>query len=855
MRLLILAGVLFAQGAWSDEALGQTDPFGVRRATCPVCEQEFEYGGGRHCHFTWGRDSDLRWRSTGDGHELILSCYRCGYVRSTRSFASAPSPEVCAKIRAEIEPTLQKRRIAAEKLGFRLSRSGSWEMIRERYQHAQQILEWEEAPAWEMANHFRRAGWAMRAESGQLIGGLRFFSETRDDYEQSKQHPEKDSPDIDPSLLWAESLLGQLRQKETEIEPGKLVVAAAIFAAVGETGHAQRLFEAMARPALAKSTVLSSPMIQGFLGDLRELVEEEVRFLNRHLDFAEQCLTGERDPQFHDAKRAVVAGETSRKRGEADQALRWYSIAISNAENPPWFVEHVAELYQRVAGEAYPESDRLALLRASQERALIALENPEKTDEGLENLRDQGGALVVEGLTRALDSRYGEVRSNAALLLRSHHDCSDVVVAKLGSLLVDDPEVAWQAALGIAEFGRPASLPAVVEVITRPGGGVAEGYAARRILQAMVMYLGFLGDESHVELIWRLRQQTRDEAQTALERLANRELPQFQTIEELRKWFAEHRPGTQEQWAVAGLKEVGIELPALGDPARVAGLVDLLEHEEARIRCHAVRLLRIETGQSFPWQSIASDSDGYVIERQRREAVELWSGWAAEKRAAEKGTDESTGQPPKTQPQSEREGVGMSHFADEWVSLEEQLETLAALGLKLNAGVGLEELTMFEEREELEDQPYQGLIEAMGRETETEPEVPICASLWLCDYERVYDDGDYSAILERLEQMTGGALGLASIRDHVDLEEEVAWVEFELKGDRVRWDFEVDDDWLDPMILVKYDDLLKNVRSEVRLYSNHTDYGQEAFIGAFTAEHKREFDKLSRVKFAPVPRG
>ena len=108
--------------------------------------------------------------------------------------------------------------------------------------------------------------------------------------------------------------------------------------------------------------------------------------------------------------------------------------------------------------------------------------------------------------------------------------------------------------------------------------------------------------------------------------------------------------------------------------------------------------------------------------------------------------------------------------------------------------------------------------------------------------------GDYVFIIERLETLTGGTLALTDIIDQVDIVGKQAWVEFTCAGRRIHWDAEVDDDWLDPYIVVKYDALLAEAGSAVRIYSNHTDYGQTAFFAAFTPEQKAGFDALCPIE-------
>lgn len=186
------------------------------------------------------------------------------------------------------------------------------------------------------------------------------------------------------------------------------------------------------------------------------------------------------------------------------------------------------------------------------------------------------------------------------------------------------------------------------------------------------------------------------------------------------------------------------------------------------------------------------------------------------------------------------------------VTLEVQLQALAEIGLVPNEGVTESDLTMFEDRAQLERRPYRGLVEVMGAELEREPYTPISDRLWMCDHERVEDHGAYREVLMRLEVMTENALGLGGVVDYVDLEQEIAWVEFGFQSARLRWELSVQDDWLDPSIFGRYDRLLEEAGASRRLYSNRTDYGQVELVGAFTLDEKRRFDRLTKIKMLPI---
>ena len=198
------------------------------------------------------------------------------------------------------------------------------------------------------------------------------------------------------------------------------------------------------------------------------------------------------------------------------------------------------------------------------------------------------------------------------------------------------------------------------------------------------------------------------------------------------------------------------------------------------------------------------------------------------------------------------EGVNPMGPFSRSVSLENQLDELKACGIVVNDGMTDSDLITFESKTNMETVPYFGLVEVLGIELEREPYTPIANSLWMCDYERIEDHGAYKDVIERLELMTDSALGLSNIVDYVEIEEESAWVEFTFQGERMRWEAKVEDDWMDPYIIVKYDQLLKHANAGIRIYSNHTDYGQVAFLAAFTPAQFKCFRKLSKIKLALI---
>jgi len=170
------------------------------------------------------------------------------------------------------------------------------------------------------------------------------------------------------------------------------------------------------------------------------------------------------------------------------------------------------------------------------------------------------------------------------------------------------------------------------------------------------------------------------------------------------------------------------------------------------------------------------------------------------------------------------------------MSLEDQLRTLAQHGITLSSEATLDDLLSHHSREEFEAAPYKKLVPVLGFDLERDSFAPLCHRLWMCDYERIEDHGSYVEVITRLHSMSEEVLPLSGIRDYVDIEAETAWVEFDLEGSRLRWDVKVDNDWLDPSILVKFNELLKARCTPFRIYANHTEFGQSAFFACLSED-------------------
>lgn len=116
-------------------------------------------------------------------------------------------------------------------------------------------------------------------------------------------------------------------------------------------------------------------------------------------------------------------------------------------------------------------------------------------------------------------------------------------------------------------------------------------------------------------------------------------------------------------------------------------------------------------------------------------------------------------------------------------------------------------------------------------------------NIWHFDTECIEDHGAYIAITKRMRDLAGGDLPLQNIRDYVDVEQGIAWLEFELDGERIHWDMKMDNDWVDVTIFGRFVALMSK-RKTKRRFTYFDLKGQDCLIGCcfpaqFTALRKK----------------
>ena len=181
-------------------------------------------------------------------------------------------------------------------------------------------------------------------------------------------------------------------------------------------------------------------------------------------------------------------------------------------------------------------------------------------------------------------------------------------------------------------------------------------------------------------------------------------------------------------------------------------------------------------------------------------------------------------------------------------SLEHQLEILHSCGIRLLPGITINHLLESFPREAYESDTFILLLTTMGHELESEPYTIASNDIWHFDTECIEDHGDYATIARRFRDLADGSLPLENIDDYVDIEENEAWVSFELDGEDYKWFAEVTDDWGDPAIISQFAKLLAN-RNVGKRFTYLDLKGQDCLIGCSGAQQLEKLRRLTGLNF------
>ena len=94
-----------------------------------------------------------------------------------------------------------------------------------------------------------------------------------------------------------------------------------------------------------------------------------------------------------------------------------------------------------------------------------------------------------------------------------------------------------------------------------------------------------------------------------------------------------------------------------------------------------------------------------------------------------------------------------------------------------------------------------------------------------------------------MAEMAQGSLPLSDIQNHVDMDEESAWLRFRCRGESVHIDCEFQDDWVDPNLFGHFVDLLAKCDPRKVFIYQDLD-GQDCIIGCVNRDQFAALKKL-----------
>jgi hypothetical protein len=185
------------------------------------------------------------------------------------------------------------------------------------------------------------------------------------------------------------------------------------------------------------------------------------------------------------------------------------------------------------------------------------------------------------------------------------------------------------------------------------------------------------------------------------------------------------------------------------------------------------------------------------------------------------------------------------------VTLAEGLSLLEDCGVRRRADATIDDL-LFSTGGKLDDPiEFVHLLCLLGGTVERGSFQPVSDDLWHFDTECIYGSGDYVSIAERLRSLSKGALVITDLADDFRIEDGVAWLEFKFRYQKIRWDFEVKDDWVDATIFSRVVELFGKVDSASRF--TYADLGgQDCLIGFATEEQRHALTQLTGLCFEPL---
>jgi hypothetical protein len=183
------------------------------------------------------------------------------------------------------------------------------------------------------------------------------------------------------------------------------------------------------------------------------------------------------------------------------------------------------------------------------------------------------------------------------------------------------------------------------------------------------------------------------------------------------------------------------------------------------------------------------------------------------------------------------------------VHLKEQLSNLDTLKIRLRDGITKDDLLKSYKNDEYERDPYFLLLSVMGSVVEEEPwDKDISDQVFNLDYECIEDEDSYDRIVKNFATLAGLRQKLKAIKSHVDLENSIATLHYDLDGISRSIAPIVDDDWADEATIMKD---IESITSNDRRFW-YIDNGQATIYLFIDDETAAKLNKLRVSMAKPV---
>jgi hypothetical protein len=171
------------------------------------------------------------------------------------------------------------------------------------------------------------------------------------------------------------------------------------------------------------------------------------------------------------------------------------------------------------------------------------------------------------------------------------------------------------------------------------------------------------------------------------------------------------------------------------------------------------------------------------------------------------------------------------------VSVASAVKQLAAVGIRMRPGITPDGLLNSLGGNMESPVDWTLLLCALGSQAESGDFEWVSDDIWHFDTECIEDHGAYVEVVGRFIALAKGALPMTQLRDHVDVLEGKAWLEFTLDDKTQHWDLVVDEDWVDPELYSRIQQLVVPRGAGRRFII--VALGQDCLIG-FGDDHLRQ---------------